>query len=87
MRDPNTGVFFWRLGPNFVSQSSFQRAPGAHYQPHAGDFNGDGIWEIGMRDPTTGTFFWRLGPTFVTNQSIYNWVPNTNYQALTVDLR
>ena len=26
------------------------------YQPLAGDFNRDGIWDIGLREPPTGMF-------------------------------
>jgi len=47
---------------------------GGHYQPFAGDFNGDGVADIGMRDSSNGVFFIKHGPGF-NDQVTYAWAP------------
>ena len=67
LREPPTGMFYLRLGDgkgNFTEIGSHgwtADTKGGPYQPFAGDFNRDGIWDIGLRQPSTGTFYFRLG--------------------------
>jgi surface antigen len=79
----NTGV--WAEHPNVLASTAdgyihFKDLSAAyHYQPFAGDFNADGIGDIGLRDSNNGTFYIKHGPNF-SDQISYQWAAGTNYQ-------
>jgi surface antigen len=56
----------------------------SNYQPFTGDFNGDGIGDIGLRDVSDGNFFIKHGPSF-GDQVVYSWAAGSNYQAFAGD--
>ena len=55
-----------------------------NYEPFAGDFNGDGIGDIGLRDVADGNFFIKHGPSF-NDQIVYHWAAGSNYQPFVGD--
>jgi surface antigen len=54
------------------------------YHPVAADFNGDGHADIGLRNASNGVFYIKHGPGF-NDQTSYQWVAGTNYQAFAAD--
>jgi hypothetical protein len=63
------GVRYW----------SSSEPAGSNYQAFAGDFNGDGIGDIGLRNVANGNFYIKHGPGF-NDQVVYTWAAGTNYQ-------
>lgn len=61
------------------------QAAGSNYVPLFGDFNRDGVADIGLRDQNNGVFYFKMGPNFGSNQSTYAWAVGSNYRALTGD--
>ena len=55
-----------------------------HYQPIAGDFNADGLGDIGVRDSSNGTFYIKHGTAF-SDQISYTWAAGSNYQPFVGD--
>ncbi len=88
LRDTTDGIWYVRLStaPETWSTSETilaDKASGSHYQPYTGDFNGDGILDIGMRDPNNGKFFFWSGPTY--SQSVYQWTSGYGYRGFSGD--
>lgn len=90
MRDSNNGVWYFRLkaGQNDYSypvQKTFKWITGSHYQPIVGDFNNDGVTDIGMRDSANGIWYFRLKSqnyddyTFPI-QKTFKWAVGSHYQ-------
>jgi surface antigen len=89
----SSGPFDWRTidpgsgsWPNgFIHFKDLPAGSGnPNYEPFAGDFNDDGIGDIGLRNVTNGNFFIKHGPTF-NDQLVYTWAPGTNYQPFVGD--
>ena len=56
------------------------------YQPFAGDFNGDGIDDIGLRRVATGTFYIRYGPApAFDTQVTHTWAGGYHLEPYTGD--
>jgi surface antigen len=55
-----------------------------HYHPLAGDFNGDGVTDVGLKDDNNGVFYFKFGPSY-TAQTAYQWAPGSHYKALAGD--
>ena len=75
LQDPNNGFFYFKRGPSYAVQTTYQWAAGAHYQPFTGDFNADGKTDIGLKDPNNGLFYFRENQPARSfeNQSTYQW--------------
>jgi surface antigen len=84
LKDDNNGVFYFKFGPSFTTQTAYQWAPGSHYKAFSADFNGDGITDIGLQDPNNGAFYIKHGPTF-TDQQVYGWAPGWHYEPFVGD--
>jgi cell wall-associated NlpC family hydrolase len=84
LRDANTGIWFFKRGPGYNDQTTYQWAAGSNYQAFAGDFNGDGITDIELRDVDTGMIYIKHGPDF-NDQITYQWAPGANYQVFAGD--
>ena len=69
-----SGVWYFKHGPNFGDQTTYNWGPGAgsDFEPIVGDFNGDGKWDIGLRRISTGVWYFKHGPNF-GDQTTYNW--------------
>jgi hypothetical protein len=80
---PNGGNGTWS-GTSFTGQECGTTTP-SNYQPFSGDFNGDGMDDIGIRNVTTGVYYIRYSPDFAT-QTRYDWSPGTNYQPFSTDV-
>jgi surface antigen len=78
--DSQNGVFYFKDGPSYNDQTTYQWAAGSNYQPFVGDFNGDGYSDIGLRDENTGMIYIKYGPAYGKNQHTYQWVAGSNYQ-------
>jgi hypothetical protein len=84
LRDVKSGMFYFRYGPGFTQQTTFQWDNTADYQAFAGDFNGDNQVDAGLRNQQTGMFYARYGPSFTT-QTEYLWDNSTAYQSFAGD--
>jgi len=70
--------------PIFGEQVTYKWAAGSQYTAFAGDFNGDGVMDIGLRHSIDGIFFIKHGPSF-TDQVSYQWAAGTQYQPFAAD--
>jgi hypothetical protein len=89
LKDQNSGILYFLTNQTtqtttFGSQTTYQWAPGANYQAFVGDFNGDGVADIGLRDANNGIFYIKHGPDY-GDQVTYQWAPGANYQAFVGD--
>jgi hypothetical protein len=84
----NNGPFDWRtISPGsrfwpggFIHFKDLPSGSGSpNYQAFAGDFNGDGVGDIGLRNVDNGNFFIKHGPDF-SDQVMYTWAAGANYQ-------
>lgn len=90
MRDPNTGKFFFWMGPSYA-QTVFEWTAGANYDAFSGDFNADGYWDIGLRNQTSGQiailFSSTDGAMAFGDQQTSDGPAGTGYSVMTTDVR
>jgi hypothetical protein len=70
--------------PTFGGQVTYPWSPGTQYKAFAGDFDGDGLMDIGLRHSIDGILFIKHGPSF-TDQVSYRWAAGDQYQPFAGD--
>ncbi|BCM89261.1 hypothetical protein IAD21_01106 [Abditibacteriota bacterium] len=91
LRDTTTGTWYFakrNAGANtFSNSNNASWVSGPHYQPFVGDFNGDGITDIGMRDPNNGVWYIRQASSAFnyTTQYTFNWTTGADFQPVVAD--
>ncbi len=71
----------------FSNNNNFAWVSGSNYQPIIGDFNGDGITDIGVRDTNNGVWYFRQAsaPFNYSSQYTYQWTSGTQFQPFVGD--
>jgi hypothetical protein len=93
LRDDSSGSWVFRYGRGAKETDVtnyakiFNWAKGSHYQMITGDFNDDGLNDIGMRDSNTGRwhFAFNNGNHVYHNTRDFNWVSGSQYQPVVGD--
>ena len=98
LRDSSSGKWYFKqyreekpgsnskLSRNFTGE--FNWASGSHYQPFVGDFNGDGLIDVGLRNTSNGTWYFAFrnaGSFSFSNTSNFNWASGSHYQPFVGD--
>ena len=97
LRQPSTGTFYFRIGDgngNFTEIGPHcwtKDSEGGPYRPLAGDFNGDGFWDIGVYESRTGKFHLKVGDGkgSFSHWAVHAWTADGNggpYQPFALDL-
>ena len=68
--DPGSSKFTIYYGPDYQRSINYFWSLGSDYQVFTGDFNGDGIDDMGLRDTSSGLIKYRLGLAFNQNTEI-----------------
>lgn len=73
-----------QASPTFGDQVIYNWAPGTQYKAFAGDFDGDGLMDIGLWHSIDWIFFIKHGPSF-TDQVSYQWAAGDQYEPFAAD--
>jgi hypothetical protein len=93
LRNASDGKWIFRYGKgekrtaNKNYTAAFNWAKGSHYQMLSGDFNSDGLNDIGLRDTSNGKwhFAFNNGNGHYHHNRSFNWASGTHYQPLVGD--
>jgi hypothetical protein len=93
LRDSLSGAWSFRFGRGATEtdktnfSKTFSWATGSHYQMISGDFNNDGLNDIGLRDSNTGRwhFAFNNGNHRYYNTRNFDWVSGSHYQPIVGD--
>ncbi len=91
LRDTSSGTWYFaarNAGANtFANNNNFTWAGGSNYQPFTGDFNGDGITDIGMRNADNGIWYFRPASAAYnySGQYSFTWTVGAQFQPFVAD--
>ncbi|PQV64351.1 Repeat domain-containing protein [Abditibacterium utsteinense] len=91
LRNYSDGTWYFaarNAGANsFSNNNNLVWASGSNYQCFVGDFNGDGMTDVGMRDSNNGTWYFRQAsaPYTYNSQFTFNWTAGTQFQPVLAD--
>lgn len=91
LRDTSNGTWYFAKRNTssftFNNNNNLSWGTGTNYQAVTGDFNGDGLTDIGMRNSTTGDWFLRLAtsPFVFAGSVVFNWTAGTDYEPAIAD--